>query len=374
MSNQRHSSENAPVKECDSGFVSCTINMRDNCSTRVAQLPESMDQPMDLEDDLAEASNVDQAQLDDSRTVIASPNVSWTTSARNSEVQPPQQSPLSTKPVQYFAQNGDGDTQLHLSVYGGYTDLALWLIDNAPHSTLLDIKNDDCLTALHIAAMSKQASVIRRLVLVGADITITTPKYHPCTSPGNAAIHMACEMDDLDSVRALTEPLTQQEQSWLAASDRLPPVLGRDLELRNYDGVNPMHMAIKKGNLQIVRHLVKVGAEVNTYDPRSGLTSFHLAIENHRRDIVEYLAIEHSSCLNVPTRSGTSSFEICYNVDKQLADDLVRWGAAPIVRESESDCSDSESDSDSDQSIEILLDYMSVSDVDRYTKNQCVRV
>lgn len=105
-----------------------------------------------------------------------------------------------------------------------------------------------------------------------------------------------------------------------------------------------MHVAIRKGNLEIMKQLIKVGAKVNTDDPCSGLTSFHLAIDNEHRHIVEYMATQYPECINVPTRFGLYAYEIAFNVDKQLAEDLVRLGAKPVVQESDSDYSETDSD------------------------------
>lgn len=78
-------------------------------------------------------------------------------------------------------------------------------------------------TPLHLAVLTRQPSVVRRLVVAGASLS-------PRDRYGNTAVHLASEAGDVDCLRALVEPVTVQEASHAVPQDPA------DLEERNYDG------------------------------------------------------------------------------------------------------------------------------------------
>lgn len=111
-----------------------------------------------------------------------------------------------------------------------HLEASLWLISLAPHPCLLDIVNDESQTALHLAVMSREPQIVRRLVLAGANTKLRTVT-------GNTPLHIACALGDLDCVRALTEPLTNLERNWIAGNAQVLPVVSpMNLEIRNYTG------------------------------------------------------------------------------------------------------------------------------------------
>ncbi|XP_052123627.1 NF-kappa-B inhibitor cactus-like [Frankliniella occidentalis] len=107
--------------------------------------------------------------------------------------------------------------QLHCAVIQGFIEAVYALIHVAPEPFALDIQNDDCQTALHLAVLTGQAGVARRLLVAGASLS-------PRDRHGNTALHMASAEGNLEVLKALLEPLPSR-----------PP---RPLELdqRNYDG------------------------------------------------------------------------------------------------------------------------------------------
>lgn len=78
------------------------------------------------------------------------------------------------------------------------------LIAISPHPCLLDIRNDKCLTALHIAIYLGIVSVVRRLVISGANINAKTRERR-------TALHIAVENGDLECMLALLSPLNKNE-------------------------------------------------------------------------------------------------------------------------------------------------------------------
>ncbi len=88
--------------------------------------------------------------------------------SRQQPVSPP---PLTPEVVQkFYGVDSDGDTQLHLAIADGATQIVFALIRMAPDSTYLDIQNNEMYAPLHIAVLCNQQAMVRRLVLAGAAI------------------------------------------------------------------------------------------------------------------------------------------------------------------------------------------------------------
>lgn len=130
----------------------------------------------------------------------------------------------------FFTPDEDGDTQLHVAVMQGYTDIVSSLISLVPHPSVLDFQNDLCQTALHVAVLASQAKLARMLVAAGARVDMRDRN-------GNTPVHLACIQGDLESLKALTTALavvetTQIQLKYPSFAQTLP----QQLDLLNYDG------------------------------------------------------------------------------------------------------------------------------------------
>jgi len=88
--------------------------------------------------------------------------------------------------------------------------------------------NDDWQSPLHLAVLTQQPKIVRRLIMAGADPSLRNFR-------GNTALHLACANGDLACTKALTDPLTSMERSEYLISEQ-EPVIPQDLEQRNYMG------------------------------------------------------------------------------------------------------------------------------------------
>lgn len=126
-------------------------------------------------------------------------------------------------------------SQLHIAIIHEIERIIPTLIRLARIPQRLDIQNDDQQTPLHLAVLTKQPGVIRRLLICGADASIRDAN-------GNTPLHLACQMGDLDSIKEILRPITAPEfQSYTgvkaAPSQHFPCRIEVDLELPNYQGM-----------------------------------------------------------------------------------------------------------------------------------------
>ncbi|XP_046589763.1 NF-kappa-B inhibitor cactus [Neodiprion lecontei] len=236
----------------------------------------------------------------------------------------------------YMEQDDDGDTHLHNAICQSFLEVALPLIKMAPHPCLLDILNDQHLSPLHVAVLTRQARIVRSLVLAGANPALRDMN-------GNTPLHLACTSGDLTCARALTDPLSSSEKR-SAPPGGPAPAIPQDLEQRNYQGQTCLHAAVIGGHVELVRLLLRNGADLEAGEWLAGRTALHLAIERHRTSVTKFLLQECAPCLDALTYAGITAYQIAACGDLELARELVRLGAKPQPPPE----SDSEDDSDSD--------------------------
>lgn len=235
----------------------------------------------------------------------------------------------------YFTQDDDGDTQLHIAIVQGFLEAAFSLIRMAPHPCLLNILNDEWQSPLHLAVLTRQPRIVRRLILAGANPSLRNFR-------GNTALHLACATGDLGCVWALTDPLSPVERNYFLPGKKIP-ALPQNLEQRNYDGEMCLHIAAAGDHVDLVRLLLRLGADLEAREALSGKTALHLAVERGCRSVVAFLLKECRPCLDTPTYAGITAYQIALCFDGQLARELVILGATPQpLPETDSDESDDE--------------------------------
>ena len=119
---------------------------------------------------------------------------------------------------------------LHTAILEKDVPIAMELIKLAPHPCLLNIKNDECQTALFLAAFIRIPQLLRALIITGADPTLRNRQ-------GDTPLHYACTIGDILCVAALTRQITREEYKLFGyrgkeSVRRIP----QNLELKNYNG------------------------------------------------------------------------------------------------------------------------------------------
>lgn len=94
-------------------------------------------------------------------------------------------------------------------------------------------------TPLHLAVITNQPLVIRYLIVAGVDISMPDRN-------GQTAIHLACQRS---SIECLMELINGRQAI--------------NLELKNFNGLTPLHEAVLSNSGEVIKFLVAYGANVD---------------------------------------------------------------------------------------------------------------
>lgn len=116
-----------------------------------------------------------------------------------------------------------------MSIVSGFKELTLALIRSAPHPYLIDIRNDDANSPLHLAVATRQWQIVRWLIIAGAN---------PCTrdANGDSPLHLAAKANDYMCVKAIADPVKQHEKEQLALKYQGQVYRQSDLNQWNFMG------------------------------------------------------------------------------------------------------------------------------------------
>ncbi|KAJ3644367.1 hypothetical protein Zmor_027032 [Zophobas morio] len=240
---------------------------------------------------------------------------------------------------EYFQQDEDGDTYLHLAIAQGFVEVVLALIRRAPHPLLLDTPNDNAQTPIHLATSIGHWRIVRWLVVAGA-------KPSPRNIRGDSPLHIAARNGDVLCCKALTEPVKEQERLALGLSYPKQPYHEVNLDQWNYEGQTCVHVAAIGGHIDVLRHLVWYGADINAREGRQGYTALHYSIERGDERLAHFLLGECKKLnADAVTYGGNSALQLGFPVPSTIAEALRSRGV-PSPYSSDDEFSDSESESE----------------------------
>ena len=161
-----------------------------------------------------------------------------------------------------------GDTPLHRLTFNLETNKLLRYLDSCPDSKLHDLinrKNNLGKTALHLAALLPDSTMIEYLIYAGADPGIQDTQ-------GRTILHILAEIGTAETLQALSgiSELNDAYVEYSGGPYRLS-------DIPNYDGLTALHIATLNNDRKMVSFLLSLGAHPGTADRKGGMTALHFA-------------------------------------------------------------------------------------------------
>lgn len=165
-----------------------------------------------------------------------------------------------------------GDSILHTISRFGYFEITQLLID---YGANVNARGHFQMTALHVALSPYNSDLVKLLVQSGADVTAVM-------EDGRTTLHLAVACWNITISTFVNDAV---------------------VNARDHNGTTPLHMAVKYGSIDTVRHLVQSGANLDAVDDIDQSTPLHLAAENGRDEVVHIL-LNQGARTNIVDRHG----------------------------------------------------------------------
>ncbi|XP_050503639.1 ankyrin-1-like [Diabrotica virgifera virgifera] len=252
--------------------------------------------------------------------------------------------------IKYFLEKGiDIDiinesskmTPLQMAAHRGHIEVIDYLLLNNANLHLKDYQNR---SSIHHGVLGKRAKIVHSLIKKGVDINVEDIHY---LTP----LHLACREGNLEIVQLLLEngavcnlkerfwtysPLHWSETNYLKIIKYFINI-GVDLNFGTSQECTVLHVACKRGEIEIVKFLIENGADVNkktlpnteTAGLQEDSTLLCFAILNLRTDVAEFLILNGAD-LKEAEYKGKSSLSIAleyiprkYIMSARLQTDLI---------------------------------------------------
>ncbi|XP_046438641.1 nuclear factor NF-kappa-B p100 subunit-like [Daphnia pulex] len=215
-------------------------------------------------------------------------------------------------------QSEDGDNALHDALIHNQTDVVRAILHAASfHNTELNFvnaQNNANLTPLHISVLKNQIEATALLLQSGANPGLVDAN-------GNSPIHLAA-MDKhlIDCLQLLLNT-----SSW-------KPAHALKLNMRNYAGLTPLHIAVNAMNVKSVELLLAKGADVNCHETKRGRSALHIAVKKQSEEMVTLLLSCTSLNVNMQSYDGMTALHLAVldELDK-ICSLLLKSGADPSI-------------------------------------------
>lgn len=106
-----------------------------------------------------------------------------------------------------------------------------------------------------------------------------------------------------------------------------------------------MHVAAIHGHVEVLRHLVWYGADINAREGRMGYTALHYAIARGNERLIHFLLTEcHKLAPDALTYGGRSALQLGYNLPSSLVNVLLAKGVPSPYSSDDEEVDDSSSE------------------------------
>ncbi|KAM4591810.1 nuclear factor NF-kappa-B p100 subunit-like [Odontesthes bonariensis] len=229
-------------------------------------------------------------------------------------------------------QDANGDTPLHLAIIHQQTGVIQQLIHtllSSQQQNILNTTNHLQQTPLHLAVITRQLKVVEVLLRAGADPSLQD-------KDGRSPLHLAAVAGDSNTLRLMLAHLGERHAHLVNIPD--------------YHGLHPLHLAVRRDGERCLRLLVEGGAKINAPELKSGNTALHLAVKENLFKVACMLITELKADINACTFGGNTSLHLAASQGSPtLCSMLIAAGADKSVENDEPLCFSSSSDEEHDQ-------------------------
>ncbi|XP_074089931.1 nuclear factor NF-kappa-B p100 subunit isoform X2 [Macrotis lagotis] len=215
------------------------------------------------------------------------------------------------------AQDENGDTPLHLAIIHGQTSVIeqmAHVIFRVPHLGIVNLTNHLQQTPLHLAVITGQSQVVSFLLDMGADPTLLDRH-------GDSALHLALRAGNPGLLRALL--------------CHAGPALPQLLLMPDYEGLYPVHLAVRAHSSECLDLLVGSGADVELAERQGGRTALHLATESEELGLVSHLITKLGANVNAQTFAGNTPLHLAAGLGSPTLTRLLLRAGADVQAENE---------------------------------------
>lgn len=210
----------------------------------------------------------------------------------------------------------DGDLPLHIAVVQGKIGTIERLITVMQK---LKISIDSCnyqkQTALHLAVITNQLEAVDLLLDHSASPHLTDRQ-------GNGLLHLTVKHNSVAALSRVLHRCAAKSEPTDQGSNT--PV---DLNIRNFEGITPLQMAVQCGSYDSVKLLLEAGADVNTQEGKNGRTALYFAAEKNDLRVAKLLLengadpalSSYSGCTPAQAATGLNRLEIAQLLDSYNA-------------------------------------------------------
>lgn len=161
-------------------------------------------------------------------------------------------------------QDEDGDLPLHIAV----AQENIVMVQKFVHLMTISGKNVDkynksLQTPLHLAVELQFDQAVSVLLMAGANPSLVN-------NEGDSAVHLAVKYNTINNLALML--IKSQHKA--------------DINARNFEGLAPLHLAVIKNQIEMVKVLIRCGADINIQDGKSGRTPLFHAVEGNQLALV----------------------------------------------------------------------------------------
>lgn len=212
-------------------------------------------------------------------------------------------------------QNNQGDTPLHLSFKWGYFNIVQILIEQEGDPLVRNRRGQTCFDCAYNFKMVE---------------TISSNKKNNMGRVRKSSIEKTMQQKMIGKIiTAISDSDIRLVQHYLGIDDENQNINKFiDVNCSNNKGYNPLHVAVIYGHTDIVKMLIKYGADVNSLTTSEQYTALHLAVQNKMSNIIDILLKSEKCDLNKQDNFGNSVLHYACSIgDANIINKLLKHGA-----------------------------------------------